>query len=441
MRHLARSLVLASAFVFFCSHAWAVLRIDINQGNIDPLPIALPDFGTEGDRQAARIGRDIIRVIESDLEGSGLFESINRRAFIQRINGTDTLPSFNDWRQINASALFTGDLKLVGNGEFEAKFRLWDVFAEQQIAGKSFTTDTANWRRIAHLMADEIYSRLTGEKGYFDTRIVYVSESGSALKRKKRLAIMDQDGANHRYLTSGDDLVLTPRFSPTAQEIIYLSYASGTAKVYMLNVDSGKRRLIGDFQGMSFAPRFSPDGKSVVMSVAVDGNSEIYIMDLANKRKRRLTFDGAIDTSPSFSPDGRKIVFNSDRGGSQQLYVMDVNGKNVKRISFSGKGRYGTPVWSPRGDLIAFTKMMSGKFHIGVMYPDGTGERLLTESYLDEGPTWAPNGRVLMFARQSKHQRHKAGAWSIHSIDLTGYNEKEVTTPKGASDPAWSPLL
>lgn len=437
---MLKRLLILLALSFAASPAWAVISIDINRGNVDPMPIALPHFGTQ-ESDAKKLAASIMEVIENDLERSGLFKSINRRAFIQEIRGTNTLPSFPDWRQINASALFTGGLTFKGQEEFEADFRLWDVFAQQQIAGKSYTTNRANWRRIAHLMADEIYSRLTGEKGYFDTRIVYVSETGSALKRRKRLAIMDQDGANHRYLTSGDHLVLTPRFSPTAQKVIYMSYAGGLARVYMLDVDTGKEELVGNFPGMSFAPRFSPDGKSIVMSVAQDGNSEVYVMDLTTKRKQRLTDSKGIDTSPSFSPDGKKITFNSDRGGSQQLYTMDRDGKNVKRISFSGRGRYGTPVWSPRGDLIAFTKMYEGKFYIGVMYPDGTGERLLTESYLDEGPTWAPNGRVLMFARQSRHLANKPGSWTIHSIDLTGYNEREIPTPHGASDPAWSPLL
>lgn len=426
--------------LLYSNQAGAVLTIDITRGNVDPMPIALPYLGSD-DTASKDMGKQIISVVENDLESSGLFRSIDRGSFIQEIKGSDTVPQFADWRQINASALFTGGLVFLGDKDMDTSFRLWDVYAEQQIAGKSFSTNRSNWRRISHLISDEIYKRLTGEGGYFDTRIVYVAESGPALKKIKRLAIMDQDGANHRYITDGSYMALTPRFSPTAQEVIFMSYEKAIPSVYMIDVDSLKKHLVGNFPGMSFAPRFSDDGKKVIMSVSTDGNSEIYDMEIATGKKRRLTRDGAIDTSPCFSPDGSQIVFNSDRGGSQQLYTMNSDGSNVKRISLSSRGRYGTPVWSPRGDLIAFTKISGGRFYIGVMRPDGSGERLLTESFMDEGPTWSPNGRVIMFARQTKGYGDKAGTWSIHSVDLTGYNEKKVKTPNEASDPAWSPLL
>jgi TolB protein len=438
MKKISQILVLVIA-VLFNNKAQALISIDITRGNIDPLPIALPYLGSD-DPTARKLGQDIMNVVEKDLQSTGLFRSVSRTAFIQNITSSSTLPDFPSWTTINATALTTGGIKLVGGDKFEMEFRLWDTLAQQQIAGKSFSTNTTNWRRIAHLMADEIYKRLTGESGYFDTRIVYVSESGKSTKRVKRLAIMDQDGANHRYLTDGNSLVITPRFSPTAQKVIYMSYASGVPKVYLLDVDLQRQELLGNFNGMSFAPRFSPDGNSVVLSASLDGNTEIYTMDLRTRKKTRLTENSAIDTSPSFSPDGKQIVFNSDRGGDQQLYVMDRNGGGAKRISF-GKGRYGTPVWSPRGDLIAFTKMSQGKFYIGVMRTDGSGERLLTESYLDEGPTWSPNGRVLMFARQQKNRGNSKGEWQIYSVDLTGYNERLIPTPLDASDPAWSPLL
>lgn len=421
-------------------HANALVHIDITRGNVDPLPVAIP-VPASTDAQADSIGADIVSVITKDLERSGLFRMIPERAYIQELSASSDIPSFPDWRQINASVLFSGDINMVDGNNFRIQFRLWDVLAEQQLAGRSFSTNIQNWRRIAHLIADEIYSRVTGEKGYFDTRIVYVSESGSGLKRIKRLAIMDQDGANHRFITDGDYMALTPRFSPSAQEVIFMSYKGKVPKVYTLNVDTLKQTLVGDFPGMSFAPRFSPDGKSLVMSVSLSGNSEIYEVDMRTKRKTRLTHDKAIDTSPSYSPDGKQIVFNSDRGGSQQLYTMNRDGSHVRRISFSPKGRYGTPVWSPRGDLIAFTKMYRGKFYIGVMRPDGSGERLLTESFLDEGPTWSPNGRVIIFARQERARRGQTSKWSLYSVDLTGYNLREMETPYDGSDPAWSELL
>ena len=431
--------LLCGLLIILCSRAYAVVSIDITRGNVDPLPIALPAFGTKGDDQAARVGKQVVDVVQADLESSGLFRAINSNAFIQEITGSDTVPQFPDWRQVNASALVTGGLSVNG-GEFSTEFRLWDILAQQQIAGRRYNTNINNWRRTSHMISDEVYKRLTGESGYFDTRIVYIAESGPEQRRVKRLAIMDQDGANHRFLTDGKSLVLTPRFSPTAQEVIYLSYQGKVPKVYIRNVDTGTERLLGNFYGMSFAPRFSPDGRSVIMSVSEDGNSDIYVLDLASGSQRRLTYESSIDTSPSYSPDGSQIVFNSDRGGSQQLYVMDKNGHGVKRISF-GAGKYGTPVWSPRGDYIAFTKIHRGSFYIGVMYPDGGGERLLTESFMDEGPTWAPNGRIIMFARQTRLLGSAQTKWGIYSVDLTGRHEKRMPTPGDASDPAWSPLL
>src|ERR1700751_2117265 len=437
----AAALIAVLAVLLYASpQVHAELRIDITRGKVEPVPIAIPAFpgGAANETQA---GRDVAGVVSADLERSGLFRPIDPRSFIQNVSLEDAQPQFPDWRQINAQTLVTGAVKTQGDGRLRVEFRLWDVFAEQQLTGYGYTTTQQNWRRIAHIIADEIYKRITGEEGYFDTRIVYVSESGPADKRVKRLAIMDQDGANNRFLTDGRALVLTPRFSPPAQGITYLSYGSGAPRVYLFNIDTGQQEVVGDFPGMTFAPRFSPDGNRVVMSRAENGVSNLYSLDLRTRQPTRLTSSQAIDTSPCFAPDGSKIVFNSDRGGSQQLYVMNSDGSDVKRISF-GSGKYGTPVWSPRGDLIAFTKIDGGSFFIGVMRPDGSGERLLTRDYLVEGPTWAPNGRVLMYFRQSpSDSRGHGGSPRLFSIDLTGSNQREVLTPQDASDPAWSPLL
>lgn len=407
----------------------AALRIDVTRGQAEPMPIALPNLAGN------QVGADIIRVVSADLERSGLFKPINQGSFIEQITAQTVTPRFTDWRQISAAALVTGSITQGEGGKVKVSFRLWDVYGEEQIAGKEYNTFTNNWRRIAHIMADEIYKRITGENGYFDSRVVYVSESGSALKRVKRLAIMDQDGENHKFLTDGRFLVLTPRFSPNSQEILYMSYAGKQPRVFLRDLQTGREESLGNFDGMSFAPRFSNDGNSIVMSIASGGSTQIYKMDLRARRMAKLTSGNAIDTSPSYSPDGSQITFNSDRGGSQQLYTMSADGGNVKRISF-GDGRYGTPVWSPRGDLIAFTKMSGGRFYIGVMRPDGSGERVLTESYLDEGPTWSPNGRVIMF-----HRQERGGNTRLYSVDLTGSNLREVVTPMAGSDPAWSPLL
>ena len=415
-------------FVHCYQGANAELRIDITRGTLEPLPIAITDFVGSGNSEQ-EYGRNIARVIAGDLERSGLFKPIDKRAFIENNQALGTLPRFGDWRIIGAQALVQGRTQIVDDGRLKVEFRLWDVFAEQQMRGVAYFTAQDNWRRVAHIVSDAIYKRITGESGYFDTRIVYISESGPQNRRLKRLAIMDQDGENHQFLTDGRTLVLTPRFSPTLQEITYLSYFGGKPRVYIFNIDTGHQEVLGDFPGMTFAPRFSNDGKSVIMSMAKDGNSEIYTMDIETRAVKRLTNHSAIDTSPSYSPDGKYITFNSDRGGSQQIYVMDDSGRNVKRISH-GKGRYATPVWSPRGDLIAFTKFTGGRFFIGVMRPDGKGERLLAEDFLVEAPTWAPNGRVLMFFRQSRTKKDGSGGKSkLFSIDLTGHNEREVITP------------
>lgn len=447
IRHLVTLMFGLIALVALAQPAAAVLEVDITQGNVNPLPIAIPDFhvganARNGETDLARIGQDMAGVISADLDRSGLFRPLPKKDFLDPQAPTITLqPKFADWRALGSSALVLGQTDIETDGRMLVQFRLWDVFGQQQLVGRRYRTTPSNWRQVAHMIADEVYKRLTGEDGYFNSRIVYVSESGPKKKPIKRLAIMDQDGYNHRFLTDANTLVLTPRFSPSQQEITYLAYYNNKPQVYLLNIDTGRRELLGNFPGMTFAPRFSPDGNKVIMSMARDGNSDIYVMDLRTRALTRLTSNPAIDTSPSFSPDESHVVFNSDRGGSQQLYVMDRSGKNVKRISF-GSGRYATPVWSPRGDLIAFTKIKGGVFQIGVMRPDGSGERILSESFLDEGPTWAPNGRVLMFFRQKPFKRDGSGGGTkLWSVDLTGYNEREIPTPLDASDPAWSPLI
>ena len=412
--------------------ARALVEIDVNQGVVEPLPIAITSF-LSGDE----VGSEISQVIEADLRRSGLFAPIDKGAFIEKISNPDVAPRFEDWKVINAQALVTGRVTQEADGRLRAEFRLWDTFAGQQLVGEQFFANKANWRRVAHIIADTIYERLTGEKGYFDTRIVYIDESGPKENRVKRLAIMDQDGANHRFLSDGRAIALTPRFSPNRQEITYMSYESGQPQVYLLQIETGQRELVGNFPGMTFAPRFSPDGQKIVMSLLRDdGNSNIFAMDLRSRATTRLTNSNSIDTSPSFSPDGSRIVFTSDRGGRAQIYVMGADGSNPTRISF-GDGTYSTPVWSPRGDLIAFTKQNNGRFHIGVMRTDGSEERLLTASFLDEGPTWAPNGRVIMFTRETQGAQ---GAASLYTVDVSGRNLKPVRTPDGASDPSWGPL-
>ena len=432
----------------FPSNSYSLIEVDITRGNINPLPVAVSPLFSDKVSETElkkklnldKVGSMISNVVENNLKKTGLFNPLDEEAFLQKPDVAHLKPRFEDWALIKAQALITGKVSYE-NEKLRVEFRLWDVLAGKEMLALAFTTVPNNWRRVGHIISDKVYERLTGEKGYFDTRIIYVSEEGPKTKRIKKLAIMDQDGFNTKYLTLGNELVLTPRFNPTNQMVTYLSYFKNLPRVYLLDIETGRQEVVGDFSGMTFAPRFSPDGKKIIMSFAMDGNSDIYTMNLETRIVERITNHPSIDTSPSYSPDGKYVTFNSDRSKYQQIYVMKSDGSNVKRISF-GKGLYGTPVWSPRGDLIAFTKLHKGKFYIGVMRTDGKGERLLTENFYQEAPSWSPNGRVLIFYRETKTNKDGEGFTAkLWSIDLTGYNERLVKTETDASDPSWSSLL
>lgn len=423
--------ILVALFLLVPLTANAQLNVDITSGRVQAMPIAVTNFYAPDD-----IGNKMADVIRSNLEFSGLFKPLAENAFIQPpISLASEGPRFAEWKPLGAQALVSGIMELQPNGQYKVEYRLFDVSTGTQIDGMAYTTNADNWRRIAHIISDSIFKRLTGEDGFFDTRIVYIAESGGMKHRVKRLAIMDQDGANHRYLTDGSYLVLTPRFSPNAQEIVYMSYANNRPRVYLYNIDTGRQKVLGDFDGMTFSPRFSPDGNNVAMSLSKNGTSNIHTLNLRTGAKRQLTNSRDIDTSPSFSPDNNKVVFESDRSGSQQLYVMGADGSGAQRITFE-KGRYASPVWSPRGDYIAFTKMRDGKFYIGLIKPDGSDERLITTARHVEGPSWAPNGRYLTYFKEvPRGNRREVRAFVI---DVTGFNERMVPTPADASDPSWS---
>ena len=439
LRKLA-SMVLLAIGVSLSTASSQTLRLDITEGQIAPIPVAVADF-TGLDGVPSDVGRQIAQVISDDLVSSGLFTAIDSAAFISPPTSPSLRPEFANWTPLGAKGLVVGSAFIDSDGLLQVEFALWDVVSQRRITEGGGSADQAGLRRIAHQIADFVYEEFTGDSAYFDTQIVYVSESGPASRRIKRLAIMDQDGHNHRFLTSGLDLVLTPRFSPTAHEVAYLNYFNDEPNVYLLDVASGRTERLGSFPGMTFAPRFGPDGNKLIMSLAEDGQTDIFEMDLRTQGITQLTRSASIDTSPSYSPDGRRIVFNSDRGGTQQLYIMRSDGTKVQRISF-GEGRYATPVWSPRGDIIAFTKIYRGEFYIGVMNVDGSGERLLARGFLVEAPTWAPNGRVLMYFKQNPTAEDGSGGETyLYRVDITGFNEQRVVTPAHASDPAWSPLL
>lgn len=423
--------------IFSVTTAKAELTIDITEGNFNPVPIAITDFSKGSDPELAATGSQISEVVMKDLASSGLFKMINPQAYIQTSDQVMQNPDFNGWKVLNAEALVGGYLKREG-GQMRVDFRLFDIFTQSQLAGLSLVADQNSWRRLAHKIADTIYERITGDKGYFDTRIVYISQKGQSKDTQYRLAIMDQDGENHQFLTSGQSIVLTPRFSPDGTKVVYLDYGKDNRNpnLYLFDLQTGKNQSLGSFPGLKISPRFSPDGKILIMSIADRGVTSLYTMDLASRKVTRLTkTSGSIDVSPCYSPDGSQIVFTSDRGGKPALYIMDANGGEPKRISF-GDGRYFTPVWSPRGDLIAFTKQ-KGTFYVGVMRPDGSGERMIAQDYLAEGPTWSPNGRILLYTRQSSNHNPS----KLFAVDVTGFNEYQVTTPLDASYGSWSPLI
>ncbi|MCP4356069.1 MAG: Tol-Pal system protein TolB [Proteobacteria bacterium] len=447
----AQKIILVFASLLFAMKSNAVVRIDITDGNTDPLPIALTNLAGD-DVFESELGRRLSDAIRDNLASSGLFNIVDSQAHLQsdeslKLNG----PDFEQWKPINVEGLFVGTSKIeetVENAEAKKasiEYRLFDIYDEKQSVGKKYTANIKFWKHIANRISDDIYTSLTGESGYFSSRIAYIAENylvdeaGNRTKIKQ-LCIMNQDTSSQQCLTDGRSLVLTPRFSPVKQELAYLSYANGRPRIYLLDLNTGKQEIVGDFKGLNSAPRFSPDGEKLLMTLTKDedGNSEVYEMKLKNKRLKKLTFSPAIDTSASYSPDGEKIVFNSDRPGKPTLYIMDEDGNNLKRLTY-GRGNYYAPVWSPRGDVIAFVKQLEGKFHIGVIEidEDGNGgeERLLTEGFLDESPTWAPNGRVIIFARQVGDKN------SLYAVDLTGYNLHEIKTNTNASDPSWSRLV
>lgn len=409
--------------------AAAQVEVDINAANTRAaIPIAIPTF-TNGSPD-----RPIAAVVAADLERTGLFAPLDEATFRERNLDVNAQPNFEAWRALAAQALVNGQITTDADGRMRADFRLWDVNGGQQLLGLQYTSTPDNWRRVAHQIADRIYERLTGQRGYFDTRVVFVAPSGPRTNRVFRLGIMDQDGGAPSFINIPPaDVVMSPRFSASGEEITYMAIRNGRSRIYVLNLNTSRNEVLGEFQGMAMAPRFSPDGRRVAFAVERNGNADVWVMNLADRSTRRITADPSIDTSPSFSPDGSRIVFTSDRGGSPQLYVMNVDGSGVRRVS-AGRGLYSAPAWSPTGDLIAFTRQNGGQFHIGVMRPDGGGERLLTSSFLDEGPSWSPNGRVIMFAREQR-----GGNPRLFQVDVTGRNERATPYPGAATDPAWSP--
>lgn len=347
-----------------------------------------------------------------------------------------TAPSYSKWRAAGVKALVTGFVRAQPDGRLAFGCYVYDVTASRAIGRTGFVVAPEDWRRAAHKCSDLVYAKVTGAPaGLFDTRVAYVAQSGTGDARVKRIAVMDSDGDNHRYLTAGDTLVLTPRLSPSADRIAFVSFLGGQPQIRIADVVSGEQRPLVPNGAISFAPRFSADGKRIVFAMMLGSNSDIYVADGGGGAVRRLTTAPGVDTSPSFSPDGKQVVFESDRSGSQQIYVMDADGSGQRRLSFGG-ARYASPEWSPDGQWIAFVRRGPDGLRIGMMKPDGTGERFLTAGPGDEGPSWAPSGTTLLFQRTDA-----VGRSTLFRVSLAGGEARRVTTPQDGSDPDWSGTL
>ncbi len=416
----------------------STIEIDITKGRIELIPIAINNFYGIS-KEEKELSKKITNVITNDLINSGLFKELPKGAFLQPQEEVFLQPVFKDWRIIDAHILVSGQIS-IKNNKIIMPIKVWDVYGENLMINKKISgVFSSSWRTAAHIISNLIYQRITGEKGYFDTKIAYISEKYDQGRKIKRLAIMDQDGENHLYLTDGKYIVLTPRFSPVRQELVYLSYSKKTPRLYLYNLENGKNSLLGSFSGMTFAPRYSPDGNKIALSLSSEGNTNIFILELATNKKIKVTNNRAINTSPSFSPDSKYLVFSSDRSGKQNLYVKNLKTLKTKRITFN-KGNYATPVWSPRGDYIAFTKTLNGSFFIGLIKTDGTKERIISKGYLTESPSWSPNGRTLAFYKVTLNQDGSKKS-KLYAIDITGNKERLIKTPNQASDPAWGPSL
>ncbi len=431
-RTVLKTALAGAGGLLMASPVLAQLKIIVSGAQFTPMPIAIPDFASSD----PVFGQQVAQIVRADLTRSGLFAPLDAATMSGILGNVSATPDFATWQSTSATALVMGQVERdTQDAQIDASVRVWDIRASQQVVGQSYATDAQSWRRIGHIISDAIYSSLTGETGYFDTSIVYVAESGPRANRTKRLAIMDQDGANVQYLTDGRSMALTPRYSPSGTMLAYMNYEKGQPQVYLLDLATGRQQRIGNFGQMTFSPRFSPDGNSIAFSIEAGGTTNLYSLQIGARRPRQLTNSSAIDTAPSYSPDGNSIAFESDRGGSQQIYVMALGGGPAQRISY-GEGIYSTPVWSPKGDLIAFTRIQGGQFHIGTMKPDGSGERILVSSFHAEGPSWAPNGRVIMYFSDPGGNDGPR----LYTVDIWGRNLQQIPSETFASDPTWSPL-
>jgi TolB protein len=394
-------------------------------------PLTSPDSGDKGNQMLA-VGWNVTQAIEADLRQTAEVMPLKPNRDDYYSYPEVTAPTFSKWRSAGAKALVTGFVQGRSDGRLTVGCYVYDIDKGRELARKGFIIGANDWRRAAHKCSGLAYTAITGAPGIFDTRIAYVAENGVGEARTRRIAVMDSDGQNQRYLTSGDAMVLTPRFSPKASQLAYVSFAGGRPAVRVANLDSGQERPLVAGDPISFAPGFSPDGSRIAFSMMLGANSDIYVVGANGGAPQRLTTAPGVDTDPSFSPDGSKIVFESDRGGTQQLYVMNADGTGQRRISFGG-GWYAAPSWSPDGEWIAFTRRGQDGRRIGIVKADGTGEKTLTSGPGDEGPRWAPSSREILFQRTAAN-----GRTGLYRVALDGSEPRQLATPQDGSDPDWS---
>ncbi len=438
---MLKKLLLLVVFIFFgAGAAHAELKVDIIAGAAEPIPIAVQKFEIAG-TVTADDAATVRAVVENDLKSTGLFRIVSHDAFPQYVHMNE-MPNFKLWMAIKTQVLVQAKLTSESGGRYKLEFYVWDVNGKEQIEAQSLVASKSSLRRLAHIMADAIYERLTGETGYFDTQIVFIAETGPVHRRVKRMAIMDQDGYGLRYLSDEKTFVMSPHFSPNMQTIVFLSYRDDDPMVWTLDLDSGEQRRLGQFGGMNFAPRFSPDGTKIALSLVKNGITHLYEYDMETQKLRQLTFGRSLNTSPSYSPDGKKLAFNSDRSGRQQIHVLDLKTLEEERITY-GAGRYATPAWSPDGQFIAFTKMADDTFYIGIMNPRGRNEKILAGGWYMEAPSWAPGSRRLVYYETEKDIDDVERISHIRSVDITGQNIYEIELPDGVNgvEPTWSPRL
>ena len=424
-------------FLLFFNSIFAIDTVNLQTSRYSKLSIAINNFACSH----KSLYSDYLKlnsIIISDLIISGLYNILDNINVIDRKFGISHVPNFAEWKKIKADILVNGEIRKESRNHYKIYFNVWDIILNKLLLSKSFSIQRQDLNLGSHIIANHIYELLTGAKGYFDSKIAYISEVYSRKKKIKRLAVMNFDGTNNQFLTDGKNIVLNPEFSSDGKKILYVSYAKKMPQVFLKHLYTGEEVIIGNFPGMSFAPQFSPDDKKIIFSVAKKGATNLFQMDIATQNITKITNNFSINTSPSYSPDGEQIVMNSDYGGSTQIYIMNKDGSNKHRISFGG-GSYREPSWSPRGDYILFTKIEKGEgFMIGIMKPDGSGEKILTKGFQVEKPAWCPNGRVIIFTKLKVNSKIGLHEPYLYTIDISVFNERLIPTPKAASHAAWA---